>query len=153
MYDWGSNNEGPYASTPGAALTGNEPASQDAARAVLGAPWRKPTTTEYQELFDNCDFINADGTAIDATQTNKLVTVNGIVGIYLKSKINGNRIFFPCSGDGSGTSWYRRGSNGFYWSGSLYSASNGRSLGFDSGGVSPQGDFNRFYGFAVRAVQ
>lgn len=153
VYDWGSGNDGPYASTPGAALTGNEPASQDAARAVLGAPWRKPTTTEYQELFDNCDFINADGTAIDATQTNKLVTVNGIVGIYLKSKINGNRIFFPCSGVGSGTSWYHRGSDGYYWSGSLYSAAHGRGLLFSSGGVNPQDDHSRFYGFAVRAVQ
>ena len=152
-HDWGSGNDGPYASTPGAALTGNEPASQDAARAVLGAPWRKPTTAEYQELFDNCDFINADGTAIDATQTNKLVTVNSIVGVYLKSKINGKTIFFPCSGNGNGTTWRNRGSHGHYWSGSLYSATYGRSLHFNSGGVNPQNSNSRFDGFAVRAVQ
>ena len=152
-YDWGSANDGPYASTPGAALTGNEGASQDAARANLGAPWRKPTTSEYQELFDNCDFINADGTAIDTTQTNKLVTVNNITGIYLKSKINGKTIFFPCSGNGYGTSWYNRGSSGNYWSSSLNSAAYGRNLGFSSGGVYPQYNNNRFIGFAVRAVQ
>ena len=153
VYDWGSANDGPYASTPGAALTGNEPASQDAARAVLGAPWRKPTTTEYQELFDNCDFIMADGTVIESTVTDKRVTVNGILGLYLKSKINGNTIFFPCSGYGNGTSWHNRGSSGNYWSSSLYSAADGRDLLFGSGGVYPQDNSSRFHGFAVRAVQ
>ena len=152
-YDWGTANDGVYADTPGAQLTGNEPASQDAARAILGAPWRQPTTAEFQELIDNCDFINADGTAIDTTQANKLVTVNSIVGIYLKSKINGKRIFFPCSGYGGGSSWYNRGSSGNYWSGSLYSAAYGRGLSFYSGGVYPQDGSNRFNGFAVRAVQ
>ncbi len=153
-YDWGSGNDGPYASTPGAALTGNVPASQDAARANLGAPWRLPTTSEYQELFDNCEFVQADGsTTIPTSQANKLVTVNSIVGIYLKSKINGNRIFFPCSGDGGGTTWYGRGSHGYYWSGSLNSAADGRLLYFNSGGVNPQDNGNRFNGFAARAVQ
>lgn len=153
-YDWGTSNDGPYASTPGAALTGNISPSMDAARANLGAPWRMPTTAEYAELFANIDYVQADGeTVIDSATTNKLVTVNGIVGIYLKSKINGNRIFFPCSGYGDGTSWHGRGSRGYYWSGSLYSATDGRNLYFYSGGVDPQDLNHRFYGFAVRAVQ
>lgn len=152
-YDFGSSNEGPYASTPGAALTGDASLSYDAARINCGAPWRLPTTSEFAELFNNIDYIDANGDVIDPSQTNKLVTVNGIVGIFLKSKVNGNRLFFPCSGLGSGTSWYYRGSGGNYWSSSLYSATNGRYLGFDSGGVTPQGNGNRFYGFSGRAVQ
>ena len=43
-YDFGSSNEGPYASTPGAALTGDASLSYDAARINCGAPWRLPTT-------------------------------------------------------------------------------------------------------------
>ena len=61
--------------------------------------------------------------------------------------------FFPCSGNGNGTSWNNRGSNGNYWSSSLNSATNGRNLNFNSGGVNPQNNNNRFNGFAVRAVQ
>ena len=64
-----------------------------------------------------------------------------------------DRKAFPCSGNGNGSSWNNRGSNGNYWSGSLNSATNGRNLNFNSGGVNPQNNNNRFYGFAVRAVQ
>ena len=153
-YDWGTGNDGPYAHTPGAALTANAGLSYDAARAILGAPYRLPTTEEFAELFANIDYVQADGeTVIDASQANKLVTVNNIMGIYLKSKINGKRLFFPCSGNGYGSSWNYRGSNGYYWSSSLYSATSGRHLSFYSGGVYPQNTNNRFYGFAGRAVQ
>jgi hypothetical protein len=153
-YDWGSSNEGPYASTPGAQLTANAGLSFDAARAILGAPWRDPSTEDFAELFANIDYVQADGeTVIDASQANKLVTVNGIVGIYLKSKINSRLLFFACSGNGLGQSWYSRGSSGNYWSRSLHSQTHGRDLYFGSGGVGPQVNDNRFYGFTRRAVQ
>ena len=153
-YDWGSGNDGPYASTSGAALTANIAPTFDAARANLGAPWRMPTTEEFAELFNYCDFVQEDGyTVIDSGTANKLVTVNGITGIYLKSKINGRLLFFACSGFGYGSSWVARGSNGDYWSSSLYSATNGRNLSFSSGGVYPQDNYGRFHGFAVRPVQ
>lgn len=143
----------PYGETPGAKLTANMAPSQDAARANLGAPWRMPTTEEFKELFDNCDYINADGEVIAAATTDKRVTVNDVLGLYLKSKNNGNRIFFACSGYGGGTSWSNRGSYGNYWSSSFYSARYARYLSFNSGGAGPQSDGNRYYGFAVRPVQ
>ena len=153
-YDWGTGNDGPYAQTPGAQLTANAGLSFDAARAILGAPWRDPSTEDFDELFANIDYVQADGeTVIDASQANKLVTVNGIVGIYLKSKINGRLLFFACSGIGYGQSWSYRGSDGYYWSRSLYSQAYGRFLYFSSGGVYPQYGDGRFYGFARRAVQ
>ena len=153
-YNWGENNEGPYAQTPGAQLTANAGLSFDAARAILGAPWRDPSTEDFAELFANIDYVQADGeTVIDASQANKLVTVNSIVGIYLKSKINGKLLFFPCSGRGNGSSWLVRGSGGLYWSSSLGSATHGLGLVFYSGGVSPQDYNSRFLGFAGRAVQ
>jgi hypothetical protein len=153
-YDWGTGNDGPYAQTPGAALTANAGLSYDAARAILGAPWRDPSTEDFAELFANIDYVQADGeTVIDASQANKLVTVNSITGIYLKSKINGKLLFFPCSGYGYGQSWDNRGSGGGCWSRSLYSQTNGRGLSFSSGGVTPQNYNSRFIGFARRAVQ
>lgn len=123
-YNWGFVNENepyyenqPYGSTPGAALTGNIPITSDAARAICGGSWRMPTAAEFQELLDGCDFVQADGsTIIDPAQENKLVTVGGVVGIYLKSKVNGNLLFFACSGIGSGTGWLNRGTIGRYLS-------------------------------------
>lgn len=159
-YDFGAANpeppyyEGqPYGDTPGSLLTGDIPLSNDAARKMLGSPWRMPYTEDFTELLNNTDFVQADGeTVIDASQTNKLVTVNGIVGIYLKSKINGKLLFFACSGLGGGSSWFYRGSDGSYWSRSLYSQTNGGSLYFYSGGVYPQSNGSRFYGFPVRPI-
>lgn len=154
-YNWGSANDGPYAQTPGAQLTDNAGLSFDAARAILGAPWRDPSADDFTELFNSAytKFIDANGDDIAAETTNKLVTISGIVGIRLKSIANGNTLFFPCSGYGYGQSWYGRGSSGNYWSRSLYSQTRGRDLYFHSGGVNPQINDDRFYGFSRRAVQ
>lgn len=140
-YDFGTDNEGPYASTPGAALTGNIPTNgtYDAARHNMGAPWRMPTVGEFQELNSNCDSEWTDE--------------DGVAGRRFTSRINGNSIFFPASGFRYGTGLYYRGSGGHYWSASLYSSALGYFLYFNSEGVSPAYDFNRFHGFSVRAVQ
>ena len=140
-YDFGTGNDGPYASTPGAALTGNIPTNgtYDAARHNMGAPWRMPTVGEFQELNANCDSEWTDE--------------DGVAGRRFTSRINGNSIFFPASGLGYGTSLNNRGSSGYYWSSSLYSSAYGYNLGFISSNVYPA-DYNyRFYGFSVRAVQ
>ena len=161
-YDWGGVNGAEpwydgqvYGSTPGNTLTGNIAVGEDfdAARANLGAPWRMPTNAEFAELFANIKYINADGTEVDTTKTDKRVTVNGIVGLYLESTINGARLFFSCSGSGDGRSWYGRGSHGFYWSSTWNSARNARFLYFYSGGVYPQSNNTRYLGFALRPVQ
>ena len=161
-YNWGGVNETepyyanqPYGSTPGNTLTGNIAVGEDfdAARANLGAPWRMPTNNEYGELFANIKYINADGTEVDTTKADKRVTVNGIVGLYIQSKINGARLFFSCSGGGLGTSRGNRGSGGNYWSSTWYSSRDARLLLFGSGGVGPQVNGSRYFGFAVRAVQ
>ena len=165
-YSWGSANDGePYASSPGAAIAypaGAGP-SFDAARMHCGAPWRLPTTEEFKELIDNSNFVDENGNlvttstpSVDANargENDKRIVMNSIVGIRLKSKINGKYLFFPCSGHGNGASWYLRGSGGYYWSSSLSSAANGRYLVFNSGGVNAQNNDGRFYGFAVRPVQ
>ena len=140
-YDFGSSNDGPYASTPGAALTGNIPANNtyDAARHNMGAPCRLPTVGEFQELNSNCDSEWTDE--------------DGVAGRRFTSRINGNSIFFPASGHRNGTSLDGRGSGGNYWSSSLHSQTYGYYLLFISGGVYPADNGSRFYGFSVRAVQ
>ena len=140
-YDFGTDNEGPYASTPGAEMTGNIPTNTtyDAARHNMGAPWRMPTVGEFQELAVNCDSEWTDE--------------DGVAGRRFTSRINGNSIFFPASGYRSGTGLGSRGSNGIYWSASLRSQTSGYNLYFISGGVDPAYDYGRFNGFSVRAVQ
>ena len=162
VYNWGSiNSQEPwydgqvYGNTKGATLVSDITADEefDAARANLGSQWRMPTITEFKELFDNCIYIDASGAEISAGTTDKRVTVNGIVGLYLQSKTNGNRLFFACSGYSSGTSWSYSGSNGSYWSASFYSARLAGYLSFNGDGVYPQNYYNRYYGFTVRPVQ
>lgn len=153
QHDFGTSNEGPYASTPGAELTADAGLGYDAARANLGGPWRMPTTTEYAELFANIDYLDANGDVIDSATADKRCNYNGVMGLRLRSKNNGKELFFACSGYGDGSSWYGRGSNGYYWASSLHSATYGRYLLFNSGGVNPQYGGSRVDGFAVRAVQ
>ena len=161
-YNWGSVNETepyyegqPYGDTPGNTLTGNIAVGEDfdAARANLGAPWRMPTNTEFGELFANIIYIDANGNEVDTTATDKRVMVNGVMGLYIQSKINGARLFFSCSGNGLGRSWSSRGSSGGYWSSAWRSARNARGLSFSSGGVNPQSGSSRYGGFALRPVQ
>jgi hypothetical protein len=140
-YDFGTANDGPYASTHGAELTGNIPTNTtyDAARHNMGAPWRMPTVGEFQELVANCDSEWTDE--------------DGVSGRRFTSRINGNSIFFPASGYRGGTGLDLRGSSGYYWSSSLYSQDYGYDLNFNSEGLNPTNSSSRFIGFSVRAVQ
>jgi hypothetical protein len=140
-YDFGTSNDGPYAQTPGAALTGNIPTdgTYDAARHNMGAPCRMPTVGEFQELNSKCDSEWTDE--------------NGVSGRRFTSRINGNSIFLPASGSRYGSGLGNRGSIGYYWSVSLYSQTSGYYLDFNSTGVIPADNSNRFNGFPVRAVQ
>ena len=140
-YDFGTSNDGPYASTPGAALEGNIPSNNtyDAARHNMGAPCRMPTVGEFQELNAQCDSEWTDE--------------DGVAGRRFTSRINGNSIFFPASGYRYGTGLDGHGSRGGYWSSSLNSSAGGYNLVFSSGGVNPANYDYRFLGFSVRAVQ
>ena len=70
-----------------------------------------------------------------------------------RTRMQSEKLFFACSGNGNGTGWNNVGSNGNYWSASINSAANARNLNFNSGGVNPQNNNNRFNGFSVRPVQ
>ena len=98
-----------------------------------------PTVGEFQELNAQCDSEWTDE--------------DGVAGRRFTSRINGNSIFFPASGRRYGTGLHNRGANGNYWSVSLNSQTNGYNLNFNSTGVNPANNNNRFNGFPVRAVQ
>lgn len=151
-YDFGSSNDGPYASTPGAKLTGNIGLSYDAARVNLGAPWRMPTKEDFQELSDNCDFVDANGSVIPSTITDKTVIMNSINGIRLKSKKNGNILFLPCCGQGIGTTLASKQNLGTYYQSYLYSPTTGGRLYIHSSIVAFGNSVDRFNGLVIRPV-
>lgn len=140
----------PYVSSPGAQISypGSIGIENDAARACCGYPWQVPTPDDFNELLENTDFIDANGIVIEGTS--KSITMNGVRGIRLRSKINGRIIFISCSGRGNGNVW-RNKTSGYYWSTDLSSRANGAMLliGSTSVGMSDNG---RQYGFSIRPV-
>ena len=56
----------------------------DVARNKWGGNWRMPTQNEFKKLLDNCSV--------------SWTYINGVKGIYVKAKSNGNTIFLPAVG-------------------------------------------------------
>ena len=77
----------------------------DAATANWGNDWRMPTKEEWQELYQNTTHI--------------WTTQNGVNG-RLFTASNGNSLFLPAAGFRRDSYLYSVGSNGNYWSSSLY---------------------------------
>lgn len=78
-----------YANTAGGELTSSftsGDAAHDIVKTVCGGSWRMPTIQEWQEL------LNAENTTTEWT------TVDGVNGLRITSKANGNSIFLPASG-------------------------------------------------------
>ena len=114
-------------------------ADYDAAIAYRGSDWRMPTEAEFRELIDNT--------------TREWTTVNGVTGYKFTSNTNGNSIFLPAAGHRTGTSFYRQGLYGYYWSKELNpnNRNNARYMYFYSGGVNI-GNYQRYYGLPIRPV-
>ncbi len=113
----------------------------DAARANWGGNWRMPTKAEFDELIANT--------------TNEWMTQNGVSGRKFTSKTNSNSIFLPAAGERwSGVLDYA-GSDGTYWSSSLYEGypRSAWYLAFGSGYVNTYNGGYRSYGQSVRPVR
>lgn len=97
-----------YDSTTGSTLSQSIPVNPqfDAARLLLGEGFSIPTGDQIRELDSNCDFIDAEGNILERATK---VTVNGCVGMYRQSKINGKKIFFPAAGYGENNSLQFKG--------------------------------------------
>ena len=81
----------------------------DAATQALGAGWRTPSTDDWTELLEQCEW--------------KPAFVSGTNGWLVRSKANPSDnkkvIFLPCCGYRNGTDSIQEELNGFYWSSTL----------------------------------
>ena len=111
--------------------------SDDVAHANWGGSWRMPNHDEFTELRENCTW----------TRT----TQNGVKGYKVTSKINGRSIFLPAAGYRNGSYLYCAGSDGFYWSSSLYMPFYARCVKFYSL-VVVRSNCYRACGLSVRPV-
>ncbi len=107
-------------------ISGNP--NYDAARANWGGSWRIPTKAEQDELREKCDWT--------------WTTRNGVNGYVVKSRVNGNSIFLPATGNGYG---------GDYWSSTPCGDYDAWRIYFSS--YSPgTGSIMRYNGVPVRPV-
>lgn len=83
-------------------------AEDDVAHVKLGGNWRIPTNAEWNELWEKCIWRGR--------------IKNGVEGMLVTSKKNGNSIFLPTAGDWLYT-YCNSGTYGHYWSSSLTSYS------------------------------
>ena len=114
--------------------------SDDAARANWGGDWRMPTSEEWQELYNN--------TAVTWTQ-------QGGVNGRLFTASNGNSLFLPAAGYRWRDELRDAGSNGRYWSKSLYTSGSPMHAWYFA---VKSGDYKmdisgRYAGLSVRAVR
>ena len=79
--------------------------SDDAAHVSWGGTWRMPTTLEQDELRENCSWT--------------WITINGIKGYKVTSKINNNSIFLPAAGNKYRWEILNPDIYGLYWSSTL----------------------------------
>ena len=79
--------------------------ADDVAHVKWGGSWRMPTLDEIRELVNRCNW--------------QWTSLNGVNG-YRVTGPNGNSIFLPAAGQRYRTGHLDRGTNGYYWSSSLY---------------------------------
>lgn len=80
----------------------------DDAACNWGSMWQMPSKEQFEEL------INPDYSLLE------FVTQNGVVGLKVTSKINGNAIFLPAAGEYAYNGYEGAGMKGCYWSRTRY---------------------------------
>ena len=116
--------------------------SDDAATANWGSEWQMPSEEQCYELYNS------------SYTTTTWTTLNGKYGRKITSKSNGNSIFLPAAGYRYDTSLYNAGSDGVYWSRSLFTShsSYACSLYFYSNDIDTY-YYDRSFGRSVRPVR
>lgn len=118
-------------------------AAHDIALARLGSPCHLPTKEQTQELYDNTDtewVTDYNGSGVKGRK-------------FMKKTDHSVFIFLPASGYRSNT-LNSRGTNGYYWTSSLYPSSTYYAcrLAINSSNVVPQDIIKRSFGMTVRPV-
>ena len=109
------------------------------ATAALGSECRTPSTTDFQELDDNCDNI--------------WTTLNGIAGRLFTSKVNGQVLFIPAAGFFGRSTNTSIGTQSHSWSSSYKSSSAASNFYYSRSQIQVASDGQRRYGFTVRPVK
>lgn len=116
----------------------------DAANYYMGKKWRIPSTSEFFELINKCDWT--------------WVNINGIYGCKIQSRSNNRSIFLPAiSTAGDQIDYYTiHNIEGWYWSNSLYTynstINNKAYFLFFSNSNKYNSYTQREYGLPIRAV-
>ena len=104
----------------------------DAAASQWGGTWRTPTREEWQELVDCCTWLwNGEG--------------------YWVSGKNGESIFLPAAGYSKGSSRFKEGERGDYWTSTPLGSQKSYEFVIKSDAYGVESD-NRFYGISIRPV-
>ena len=138
-YKWGET-KSKYNSSDGKTTLDTD---DDAATVNWGSPCRMPSSSEFEELYSQCNW------------TWKMKSYKGRSG-YLVTGPNGNTIFFPASGERFRDDFNFNDSQGSYWSRSLsseYPSYASYLMSFLSGNrIFPIANCRSCYGCTVRAV-
>ena len=111
--------------------------ADDPAAKSWGKGWRMPTPAEVKELMEKCTW----------TWTSQ----NGVNGYKVVSKVTGNSLFLPATGQYSGSMLVFESEFGYYWTSSSDYAKTAVTLYFSSGQIH-EGAEVRESGSPVRAV-
>ena len=115
--------------------------NDDAAYKNWGPSWRIPSFEQLEELRATCTW--------------KWTTRNGVNGILLTGP-NGNTLFFPAAGSRLSSSLSDAGSDGYYWSRTLYDGFSNYAFGKDFSKHGKDWGFKRYeryHGHSIRAVR
>lgn len=149
IYCWGGRFDGhddfiEDARTSGSGpLTGND----DTAIRLWGDNWRMPTSTELQNMIDNCDWTWCDG--VNTRYANGC-TIAGYK-VTGKGEFAQNAIFIPAAGYMDYEGSYSEKKYGFLWSSDARNATGAYWL-TTSATVKRIDGGSRDYGYSVRAV-
>lgn len=159
-WSWGDINESApwysgqlYGDTPGAALSSAIPLDHDGAAVNLANGWRMPTVAEFAELLTYSIYIDQYGDEIPSSRADKRILMNGVYGVYLKSTINGNRLFFALCGAGTNSDLNDYGVYGFYWTSDYGDARYGITFHVSDRFVRSNVQIARFHGVPIRPVK
>ena len=127
----------PFVSDNGTSITAASSEFANLARSYNGsASWTNSNTAYNYYTSDST--VRKNMVAGDSGSLDRFAS-NGAAG-------------FTYAGGYNGTTLYYVGTNGYYWSSSVYSTYNSYSLYFNTTNVYPQYYNNKYYGFAVRCI-
>ena len=117
-------------------------AADDAATVNCGAAWQMPTKAEMEELFNS------------TYTTQEWTTENGITGVRITSKANGNSIFLPATGYYSDYTYAMNTNYSvYYWTSTRATYSANAYHLYGNKNSTPYVDAgSRYYGYSVRPV-